>query len=66
MPSKKTAAAPAIDRIREIAYQLWIDADQPHGEDAAHWFAAETLAAGEIANDPAPAKRKAAPRKKAA
>lgn len=66
MPSKKTAAAPAIERIREIAYQLWLEAGEPHGDDAAHWFAAETLAAGEIANQPSPAKKKAAPRKKAA
>ena len=66
MPSKKTSAEPAIDRIREIAYQLWLEAGQPHGDDAAHWFAAEALAVGEIANEPAPAKKKAAPRKKAA
>jgi len=63
MPAKKPAAVPAVDRIREIAYQLWLDAGQPDGQDAAHWFAAEAMAAGEATSPPA---KKAAPRKKAA
>lgn len=64
MPSKKPAATPAVERIREIAYQLWLDAGCPDGQDAAHWFEAETLVANEAAVRPAP--KKAAPRKKAA
>ena len=26
--------------IREAAYQLWLDAGQPHGQDEAHWLQA--------------------------
>ena len=64
MPAKKPSAVPAVERIREIAYQLWLEAGQPEGQDTAHWFAAETLAANEV--DSAPAKKKAPARKKAA
>lgn len=64
MPSKKTAAVPAVERIREIAYQIWLDAGQPDGLDTAHWFEAEAKAADEAANQPA--RKKAAPRRKAA
>jgi len=66
MPAKKSSATPAVERIREIAYQLWLEAGQPEGQDTAHWFVAETMAANEMTSTPAPTKRKAAPRKKAA
>ena len=44
----RTAKTPAIDRIREIAHQIWLDAGCPDGESEAHWLAAEALAAAEI------------------
>jgi hypothetical protein len=31
------------DRIREIAYFLWLDEGCPEGEEERHWAAAETL-----------------------
>ncbi|HEY1885566.1 MAG TPA: DUF2934 domain-containing protein [Roseiarcus sp.] len=31
------------DRIREIAYFLWLDEGCPEGEAERHWLAAETL-----------------------
>ena len=31
------------DRIREIAYFLWLDEGRPEGEEARHWVAAEAL-----------------------
>ncbi len=67
MPSRKpvTAAAPvsAADRIREIAYQLWIEAGRPDGAADTHWIEAERIAATEA---PAPKLKKAPVRKKAA
>ncbi|MBO6718763.1 MAG: DUF2934 domain-containing protein [Rhizobiaceae bacterium] len=64
MPATKPAATPAIERIREIAYQLWLDAGQPDGTAEADWYAAETIASNE--NGPAKKARKAPARKKAA
>ena len=31
------------DRVREIAYFLWLDAGSPEGEEERHWLAAEGL-----------------------
>ena len=31
------------DRVREIAYFLWLDAGSPEGEAERHWLAAEGL-----------------------
>ena len=63
MPAKKPAAVPAIERIREIAYQIWSDAGRPDGAAEEHWLAAERIAANESA---AQKTRKAPVRKKAA
>ena len=65
MPAVKTVSSPALDRIRDIAYRLWLEAGQPHGQDEAHWFAAEQLANDE-ASSATPKPRKAPARKKAA
>ena len=64
MPVKTPAATPSMDRIREVAYQLWLDAGMPEGEDVAHWYRAEELVSRE-AGEP-PAKKKAPARRKAA
>lgn len=64
MPVKKPASTPSMDRIREIAYQLWLEAGQPEGDDAAHWYRAEEIVSLE-SDAPAP-KKKAPARKKAA
>ena len=37
------------DRIREMAYFLWLDAGSPEGEAERHWLAAE----GIVEPDPA-------------
>ena len=31
------------ERVREIAYFLWLDAGSPEGEQERHWLAAEGL-----------------------
>jgi hypothetical protein len=64
MPSKKPATVPAIERIREIAYQLWLEAGCPEGTAEADWFAAEQIASSE--NAPAARPKRAPARKKAA
>jgi hypothetical protein len=64
MPARKPAPETAVERIREIAYQLWIEAGRPEGAAEANWFEAERLAAGER-DAPRPA-RKAPARRKAA
>lgn len=63
MAVKKLASTPAIDRIREIAHQLWLDAGKPEGESDIHWSLAEAIVTKEIE---APAAKKAPARKKAA
>jgi hypothetical protein len=63
MPAKKLETVPAIERIRAIAYQLWIEAGQPDGAAETNWFEAERIAANEIE---APKAKKAPARKKAA
>ncbi len=64
MPARNAAVPPAVDRIREIAYQLWLDAGCPEGTAEADWFAAEQMATAESA--PARKAKKAPARKKAA
>jgi hypothetical protein len=64
MPARKPAPETAVERIREIAYQLWIEAGRPEGAAEANWFEAERIAANEqVAAKPA---RKAPVRRKAA
>ena len=41
------------DRIREIAYFLWLEEGCPEGEAERHWLAAETL----LESDPVERKR---------
>lgn len=64
MPAKKTTTVPALERIREIAHQIWLDAGMPDGEADVHWALAEAMLTKE-AEAPKPAK-KAPARKKAA
>jgi hypothetical protein len=50
------------DKIRQIAYQLWLDEDCPHGRHLDHWFKAESIWREQQATkqpaDPPPAKAK--------
>lgn len=62
MPAKKIVE-PAIERIREIAHQIWVDAGQPEGEADLHWSLAEAIATKELVT---PKAKKAPARKKAA
>lgn len=63
MPAKKIASVPAIERIRAIAHQLWLDAGMPEGEADVHWALAEAM----VTKDAEEPKAKKAPaRKKAA
>jgi hypothetical protein len=58
------------ERVRAIAYALWLQEGQPHGRAEAHWLKANELVNAE-ANQPAAkpkhaaAAKKAAPRKRA-
>lgn len=61
MPVKKTT--PALERIREIAHRIWLDAGMPEGEADIHWALAEAMATKEVE---APKAKKAPARKKAA
>ncbi len=56
MPLRKKATE---EQIREVAYHMWREAGEPHGEDQEYWFRAE-----EALN--APKKRKPAAKKPAA
>lgn len=47
------------EKIKDVAYRLWLDAGSPDGRDQEFWFAAE-------AQVKVPAKPKAAPKPKAA
>ena len=44
-PSDRDAKAPkggpAQERIAVRAYQIWLEAGCPHGEDREHWYRAE-------------------------
>jgi len=39
-------------RIRERAYQIWLDEGQPEGRDQEHWHQAETQLAPEESEQP--------------
>lgn len=48
-------------RIRELAYDIWVSEGRPHGEDARHWEMARKLAEaenGDLAEKPAGRTRK--------
>ena len=49
----ETITADRNDRIREIAYFLWIEEGYPEGQSERHWLAAETL----VDSDPVERKR---------
>lgn len=75
----KSAVSPVIteDRVRAVAYSLWLEEGQPHGRAEAHWHRAWQLVNAESDVAPAPVKktktkaaapvaaRKAAPAKRA-
>ena len=42
-PEPGSASPDRDDRIREIAYFLWLDEGRPEGEEERHWAAAEAL-----------------------
>jgi hypothetical protein len=42
-PQPGQATPDRNDRIREIAYFLWLDEGRPEGEEARHWTIAEAL-----------------------
>jgi hypothetical protein len=42
-PEPGQATPDRNDRIREIAYFMWLDEGRPEGEEARHWAAAEAL-----------------------
>lgn len=57
-----SVSVPASDeRVRAIAYSLWIEEGQPEGRAEAHWFKALELVNAEAI----PAAKKASPAKKA-
>ncbi|BAP79650.1 hypothetical protein MT1_2474 [Pseudomonas sp. MT-1] len=48
-------------RIRELAYDIWVSEGRPHGEDARHWAMARKLAEAENdTSDTKPAKTRKA------
>ena len=74
MASKTITAAVSVeDRIRDVAYSLWLEEGQPHGRAEAHWLKAVDLVNAEVAPvqpkrktaAPAAAARKAAPARRA-
>src|SRR5271163_2566920 len=42
-PQPGQATPDRNDRIREVAYFLWLDEGRPEGEEARHWTTAEAL-----------------------
>ena len=42
-PEPGSATPDRNDRIREIAYFLWVDEGRPEGEEERHWTTAEAL-----------------------
>lgn len=52
-PEPETITTDRNDRVREIAYFLWIEEGRPDGEADRHWRAAETL----LESDPLERKR---------
>ena len=53
--SPKSAAAVTEDRVRDVAYALWLQEGQPHGRAEAHWFQAMELVNAEAMAEAAPA-----------
>lgn len=51
------------DRIRAVAYSLWLDEGQPHGRAESHWLRALDLVASEAEPAAKPKAKRAAPRK---
>jgi hypothetical protein len=63
-------SAPIVDfeqRVRERAYELWVQEGRPSGRDAEHWLRSEEATRAELAAAALAkmSKPKAAPRKKA-
>ncbi len=56
----------AEDRVKAVAYSLWLEEGRPDGRAEAHWFKAVELVSADAPAADAKPKRKAAPRKKAA
>ena len=46
-PEPGSATPDRNDRIREIAYFLWLDEGRPEGEEERHWTTAEALVESE-------------------
>ena len=46
-PEPEAIVTDRSDRIREIAYFLWLEEGCPEGEAERHWLAAETIAESE-------------------
>lgn len=44
-------------RIRELAYDIWVSEGRPHGEDERHWEMARKLAEAEARSGDKPASR---------
>lgn len=67
MPPKPAAGTePSADRVREIAYDIWMEEGQPHGRDEAHWLMALERARAEQAKAKKRAAKKTASAKKPA
>jgi Protein of unknown function (DUF2934) len=45
VPMTKPSAPVSEDRIRELAYRLWLEEGQPQGKEAEHWEKARELLA---------------------
>jgi Protein of unknown function (DUF2934) len=46
-PPNERVSLPDEDRIRERAYDIWIEEGRPHGRDLAHWQRARRELQGE-------------------
>jgi hypothetical protein len=58
-----TSTVAPEDRVRAVAYSLWLDEGRPHGRAESHWLKAQEIVNAEAAVEPAP-KRKAPARKR--
>jgi hypothetical protein len=64
MANKSSVSSVATeDRVRAVAYSLWLDEGQPHGRAEAHWLKAVELVNAEAAINefPAPKPKRKAP-----
>lgn len=59
--STKPSAIAAEDRVRAVAYALWLEEGRPEGRAEAHWFRAMELVDTGPADAPAPAPGRKAP-----